>query len=127
MNKIFKLPSFNRWMKKTRLSDQKLYAAVEEMAKGLIDADLGRNIVKKRVALPGYGKRGAARTLLATNRTKRWIFLYGFQKNERENISYKELEILQDLASDYLSFSDNELDLMVGSGKLLEVIYGEKE
>lgn len=127
MNKVLKLPGFNRWMKKARLSDQKLRAAIEEIVKGLIDADLGRNIVKKRVALPGQGKRGAARTLLATNRKERWIFLYGFQKNERENISYKELEVLQDLASDYLGFSDNELDLMVGSGKLLEVKYGEKE
>jgi hypothetical protein len=38
------------------------------MANGLIDADLGGGIVKKRIALPGQGKRGSTRTLLATNR-----------------------------------------------------------
>jgi hypothetical protein len=65
--------------------------------------------------------------LIATNRKNRWIFLYGFQKNERENISRKELEVLQDLASDYLSFSDDELNLMTGNRKLLEVIYDKEE
>jgi hypothetical protein len=65
--------------------------------------------------------------LIATNRKNRCIFLYGFQKNERENISRKELEVLQDLASDYLSFSDDELNLMTGNRKLLEVIYDKEE
>lgn len=65
--------------------------------------------------------------MIATNRKNRWIFLYGFQKNERENISRKELEVLQDLASDYLSFSDDELNLMTGNRKLLEVIYDKEE
>jgi putative transcriptional regulator len=41
--------------------------AVNEMANGLVDADLGGGVFKKRVALPGKGKRGGVRTLLATN------------------------------------------------------------
>ena len=53
--------------------------------------------------------------------------LYGFQKNERENISRKELEVLQDLASDYLSFFEDELNFMTVNGKLLEVIYDKEE
>ena len=127
MDKLFKLSSFNKWMKKIKLTDQKLYEAVNEIKEGLIDAELGDNIVKKRISLPGHGKRGATRTLIATNRKNRWIFLYGFQKNERENISRKELEVLQDLASDYLSFSEDELNFMTVNGKLLEVIYDKEE
>ncbi|MFY9138571.1 MAG: type II toxin-antitoxin system RelE/ParE family toxin, partial [Zwartia sp.] len=33
------------------------------MTHGLIDADLGGGILKKRVGLSGRGKRGGARTL----------------------------------------------------------------
>jgi hypothetical protein len=36
------------------------------MEQGLIDADLGGGLFKKRIALPGRGKSGGARTLIAT-------------------------------------------------------------
>jgi hypothetical protein len=61
-------------MRKAGLTDQTLYRAVAEMAEGLVDADLGGNVVKKRVALPGQGKRGGARTIVATNWGDRWFF-----------------------------------------------------
>ncbi len=41
-----------------------LPCCVEEMVKGLIDADLGGHVYKKRIALPGKGKSGSVRTLL---------------------------------------------------------------
>lgn len=47
-----------RWKEKHGLSDQVLFKAVDEIEQGLIDADLGGSILKKRVALPGRGKRG---------------------------------------------------------------------
>lgn len=66
MNKVYKTKTFNRWMNKTDLTDQALLNAVDEMQRGLVDADLGNNLYKKRVALAGAGKRSGARTLVAT-------------------------------------------------------------
>lgn len=65
---------FSRWLGKTDLSVEALCRSVEEMERGLIDANLGGGIIKKRVALPGRGKRGGARTLVATNSANRWFF-----------------------------------------------------
>ena len=48
---------FSRWLGKTELSVEALCRSVEEMERGLIDANLGGGIIKKRVALPGRGKR----------------------------------------------------------------------
>lgn len=76
---------FRRWMRKTELSDAALCKAVAEMDQGLIDADLGGGVMKKRVPLPGRGKSGGARTLVATNKGDRWFFLYGFAKNQRDS------------------------------------------
>ena len=45
-------------MRKTELTDSALCDAVAEMAQGLIDADLGGGVVKKRIGLAGRGKRG---------------------------------------------------------------------
>lgn len=66
---------FSRWMRKTELTESALCLAVTEMSDGLIDADMGGGVLKKRVAMPGRGKSGSARTLLATNRASRWFSL----------------------------------------------------
>ncbi len=72
------------------------------MERGLIDANLGGGLVKKRVALPGRGKSGSTRTLVATNQVDRWFFIFGFEKNDRDNISAKEIKALKALAADLL-------------------------
>lgn len=121
MSRIFKTRHFSRWMRKTELTDSSLCAAVLEMAQGLIDADLGGGIVKKRVGLAGRGKRGGARTLVATNKDNRWFFLFGFEKNDRANISAEEKEALQSIAQDLLARTDKDLDAQVEDGTLQEI------
>ena len=93
------------------------------MVRGLVDADLGGGVVKKRVALPGRGKSGGARTLLATNKGNRWFFVFGFEKNDRANISDQELEALQDLAQDLLARTGAQLDLAVQECALEEICH----
>ncbi len=94
------------------------------LAQGLIDADLGPGgLVKKRVALPGRGKSGGARTLVATNKTDRWFFVFGFEKNERANIEDDELAGLQSVAADLLKPGTRELDAAVANGTLQEICH----
>lgn len=112
-------------MRKTELTDAALCQAVKEMAAGLIDADLGCGVVKKRVGLAGRGKRGGARTLLATNRGDRWFFVFGFEKNERANISSEELEALQDLAADLLARSARQLMDAIADSTLQEICHDD--
>lgn len=121
MIRILKTRMFCQWMKKTPLKDKDLCKAIEEMMRGMVDADLGGHLYKKRVAFPGRGKRGSARTLIATNNSNRWIFLFGFKKNDKENISPAELSYLQMLAQDLLEYSDLLLDSAIVQGKIQEV------
>lgn len=113
-------------MRKTELTDAVLCAAVEEMAAGLVDADLGGNVVKKRVSLPGRGKSGGARTLVATNKGTRWFFVFGFEKNERANIGDSELEALKGIATDLLTRTAAQLALAVEDGSLQEICNGNQ-
>lgn len=103
------------------MPDANLCAAVAEMELGLTGADLGGGLFKKRVPLPGRGKRGSARTILATNLASRWFFIFGFEKNDRENITQQELAFLQMYAGKLLRFSEEELDLLIMHGEM-EVI-----
>lgn len=121
MRKVCRTRTFTRWMRKTGLTDDALCEAVSEMAQGLVDADLGGNVVKKRVALPGQGKRGGARTIVATKMADRWFFLYGFGKNERANIDKDELKVFQEVAKDLLGFDDRQLTTALGAGEIVEV------
>ena len=81
---ILKTRNFARWARKTGLADSLLDKAVLEIGRGLLEADLGGGILKKRIALPGGGKRGSIRTLLATNRNDRFfLFLVLKRTNVR--------------------------------------------
>ncbi len=111
-------------MRKHHLTDDVLRQAVTEMAAGLIDADLGSGVVKKRLATAGQGKRGGARTIIATNYGDRWFFLFAFAKNEKANVSKKELRALQELARDFLSFDDQSLGEALRTEVLTEIKYG---
>ena len=98
-----------------------MISAIREIQEGLFDADLGGGIIKKRVALPGRGKRGSTRTLLATNRDNRWFFVFGFEKNEKDNITSKELEALRALAADLLRLTTKQMIEAIRQGSLVEV------
>lgn len=119
---IYKTRQFDKWAHKEGLNDQALRTAVEEMEQGLIDADLGGQVFKKRVALPGRGKSGGARTLVAYRLKDRAFFVYGFAKNERDNIDEKELKALKQLASIQLKLSQAQLEHALTTGVLIEVL-----
>jgi hypothetical protein len=96
------------------------------MAQGLIDADLGGGVIKKRVGLSGRGKRGGARTLVATNKGNRWFFVYGFEKNDRANLSDDELEALKDIAEQLLARTGKQLDEALNDGSITEICHDPK-
>lgn len=123
MRRVFKTRQFANWMRKSELTDQSLCQAVSEMVSGLVDADLGGDVLKKRVALPGRGKRGGARTLVATRRASRWFFVFGFEKNEKANVSNAELEALQWLAKQLLDLTGRQLEVSVQDGSLQEICH----
>ncbi len=119
--RIFTNKAFSKWAVKEKLDKSSLLAAVEEMAQGLVDADLGGHVFKKRVAVGGRGKRGGLRTLLVYRVGDRAFFVHGFAKNVQANISDKELKGLKHLATELLSYSNSELNEAVKNGALIEV------
>ena len=50
-------------------------------------------------------------------------FVFGFEKNERANISDKELEALRLLADDLLALTKSQISAAISNGSLLEVLY----
>ena len=112
---------FDRWARRQRISDDSLCSAVDEMARGLVGANLGGNLYKKRVAAPGRGKRGSYRTLAAFKPGDRPFFIYGFAKNERSNISDKEERALKAIANELLGYDVRAIKKVLDGGALREL------
>ncbi|MCL2892592.1 type II toxin-antitoxin system RelE/ParE family toxin [Brenneria tiliae] len=121
MMRILKRKDFARWQASERLPDVALCKAVKEMENGLIDADLGGFLYKKRVARPGGGKSGGYRTLLSARIGGRYVFLHGFPKNDKANITQDEKKALQYAGKVFLELSAEALLKALQSGVLLEV------
>jgi hypothetical protein len=118
---INKTQWFDRWARKQGPTTPSLCAAVREMTEGLFDADLGGGLFKKRIARQGQGKSGGFRKLVATNKGNRWVFVFGFPKNERSNIDKDEAEALKKLAAHLLSLTPQAIGKAQRAGELMEV------
>ena len=121
MTRIFKRRDFARWQTGERLPDTVLCKAVRGMESGLVDADLGGLLYKKRVARPGSGKSGGYRTLLAARIGSRYVFLHGFPKSATANITREEKRALQFAGKVFLELPVGNLSKALHSGVLLEV------
>ena len=104
-------------------SRRSLGEAIERAERGLIDADLGGGVIKQRVARPGSGRSGGYRTILAFQTNDRAIFISGFPKNGQENIGSDELKTLKEIASDLLAATQDQLNVAVAAGRILEISY----
>lgn len=119
--RIFETKWFARYARKEKIDDAGLCAAIARAEKGYIDAALGGNLIKQRVARDGGGKSGGFRTIIAYRSAERSVFLYGFAKNERQNIRTDELEVLKKLAQRFLSMRDSDIEKAIVEGELIEV------
>ena len=116
---VFKRRDFARWQASERLPDAALCKAVQEMEAGLVDADLGGFLYKKRVARPGGGKSGGYRTLLSARIGSSYVFLHGFPKSNKANITQDERKALQFAGKVFLELSAENLAKALESGVLL--------
>jgi hypothetical protein len=120
--RLLKDPEFDRWARKEGLTDQMLRAAADEIERGLVDARLGGFLLKKRVARPGRGRSSGYRTILAHRQGSRLIFLHGFAKNEKDNITRREHVALLALGDQYMGYSEATITDLVAKGLLVEVV-----
>jgi len=125
--RVFKTKWFARYARRERIEDESLRDAVERAECGGVDANLGGGVIKQRVARTGQGRSGGRRMLIAYRSGDRSVFLYGFAKNERENIEHDELATLREIAAGWLKADEESLKRAMEEGVLLEVGYDEEK
>jgi len=118
---IYKNKAFTRFARQQRISDVALCEAVERAERGRVDADLGGGVIKQRIARPGEGRSGGFRSIVLFRSADRSFFVYGFAKNERENIRDDELAVFRLLADELLAYTQEQLQVAQEAGILIEV------
>jgi len=124
--RILKNKPFSQWAKKLRITDKTLATAINEMVDGLYEANLGGHIYKKRIPLGHRGKSAGARTIIAFKMHDKAVFIYGFSKSEKSNITKKEEEALKELAKAYFNYDERQINKAIKENVLLEVQTDEK-
>lgn len=119
--RIFKTRWFQRFARKEKIPDAVLVDAIARAEKGLVDADLGRGVIKQRIARPGQGKSGGYRTIIFFKRGARAVFVYGFAKSERANIDVDEEKQFKGAAQHVLQLTEKQVAELVENGDFVEV------
>jgi len=120
--RVFKYTRFSRFASKEGITDHELLEAVNQLEAEQADANLGGDVYKVRIARPGEGKSGGHRVIVYFRNEYRTFFSYGFSKNDRGNISRKELKRFKEDAKDRLSFTDEEIEAYLRNGTFIEII-----
>jgi len=112
---------FKKWSKKVKLSNQNLLDVINALEAGLSTADLGHYLFKVRVKREHGGKSSGFRTIILFKADDRAIFLFGFGKNEKENIYKNELQYFKKLGDDLLSLNSKQLETAISQKVLFEL------
>lgn len=119
--KIYKSKWFNRFSRKNEISNEMLVEAVKRAEIGHIDADLGKGVIKQRIARTGQSRSRGYRTIIVIRRADCAFFVYGFAKKDKDNLRSDEEEAFKDMAQILLSLSDMMLKQLLEKGDFTEV------
>ena len=109
---------FKKWSKKNGLKKADLLDALERTINGSGVVNLGGNIYKIRVAKNGQGRSGGFRTILIFKKGKRSLFIYGFEKNDQDNIDKGTLADYKKFAVTFLNYTDDDINRLVNNGTI---------
>lgn len=112
---------FSKWVSKQPIQSGELANALDELKSGTFDAALGGHLYKKRIRFKGRGKSGSGRTIVCYKKGKRAIFIHGFAKNEKDNLSTKELLALKEFAGILTALTEEQIATAIENGDFKEV------
>jgi hypothetical protein len=119
--RVFKTKVFDKWARNNKVPDSSLIDAAIDVSIGRVEATMGGGIYKKRIATKGRGKSSSVRTIIALKMKTECFYIFGYEKNEKSNVSKSELNALQMVAKGLFSKEKKELTELIKNGAIIEV------
>jgi hypothetical protein len=104
--------SFQREAKSDGITDEDCREAIRKAEKGLVDADLGRGLIKQRIPRGSLGAARGARAVVFYRRGKIAVFLHIFPKNKKANLTKSELAMYSHAAQELAKLTEEQTELL---------------
>jgi hypothetical protein len=119
--RVFVTKVFRRFQRKEKIDDEALCEAIARAESGLVDAELGRGLIKQRVARKGQGRSGGFRTIVAYRVGNRAVFIFGFSKSGQDNIAERDEREMAIAGAYILGLNEKLMATLVDGGELAEL------
>ena len=119
--KIYANKWFVKFMQKENIPKDALIKAIDDINAGKIDADYGSGVFKQRIARSHEGKSGGYRSIILCRQNERAFFVYGFAKNQRENITTDEVKAFKNLAHITLNLTPDDINHLLTTHAYQEI------
>ena len=119
--KVYKTREFARLAQKAAVDDPSLWEGNSACGKGLIDATVGKFLIKQRVARRNEGRSGGFRTIAFYRQGDRAVFLHLFAKNDKGNLTDAELAAYREFAKYLALLTTEQTTKLVEQNKWIEV------
>jgi hypothetical protein len=101
--------SFQREASNNGVSDEDCQEAIRRAERGLVDADLGKGLIKQRISRGSQGAARGSRAVVFYRRGKVAVFLHIFSKSKKANLTKAELAMYSQAAKIFANFTEQEL------------------
>jgi hypothetical protein len=120
--RVFKTKVFAGIARKWNMGDAVLWRAAMQANAGLMEADLGGEVIEQRLGRAAGSNDRGFRTFTFLRPGNRVVFVHGLAKNERAALRSDEIAALWQLAKLMLSYTSDEIAVALQTGALIEVV-----
>ena len=101
--------SFQREANSDGITDEDCQEAIGKAERGLIDADLGKGLIKQRIPRGNQGAARGSRAVAFYKRGKIALFPHFFPKNRKANLTKSELAMYSQAAQELAKLAEEQL------------------
>jgi hypothetical protein len=120
---VYETKKFKKWAAKNKIAGEKLLNVVSEIDSGLGIVNLGGDLYKARIA-KNKGKSGGYRTIIIYKKGFKSLFIHGYGKNDKSDISDAEKLFYKNYARDFLNYTKEGIEKMLKEGEIFDLENG---
>ena len=119
--KAYKTHGFARLARIPGVDERSLREAIARAEKGLIDATIGKFLIKQQVARKNEGRSGGFRTIAIHRQGGRGVFIHLFAKNSQGNLTDAELAGYREFAKHLAILTTERVGKLVEQQRWIEI------
>jgi hypothetical protein len=119
--RAFKTKDFAKDASRNDVPDTVLFEAVSRAEAGLIDAELGKFLIKQRVARIRSGRSRGFRAIAVFRKGDLAVFVHLFGKNEKSSLTPVEESTFREAAKIIAALPQDKIAALVAAGEWIEL------